>query len=137
SNSSLKFDYLTNWDAFLKDNSWAKEWGNNGPATYIQIRKDANPVLVEKKIQHFLDNLNKEQKKGTFTEELYIQKFSDGYLRSDFKDGKFEGGRIEYVRIFSIVAVFILLIACINFMNLTTARSVKRAREIGVRKVVG
>lgn len=137
SNSSLKFDFLTNWDAFLQDNSWAKEWGNNGPATYIQIRKDANPVLVEKKLQHFLDNLNKEQKKGTFTEELYMQKFGDGYLHGDFKEGKFEGGRIEYVHIFSIVAVFILLIACINFMNLTTARSVKRAREIGVRKVVG
>jgi len=137
SNSSLKFDYLTNWDAFLKDNSWAKEWGNNGPATYIQIRKDANPVLVKKKLQHFLDNLNKEQKKGTFTEELDMQKFGDVYLRNNFKEGRIEGGRIEYVHIFSIVAVFILLIACINFMNLTTARSVKRAREIGVRKVVG
>ena len=137
SNSSLKFDYLTNWDAFLKDNSWAKEWGNNGPGTYIQIRKDANPVLVKKKLQHFLDNLNKEQKKGTFTEELDMQKFDNVYLRGDFKDGRIEGGRIEYVHIFSIVAIFILLIACINFMNLTTARSVKRAREIGVRKVVG
>ena len=137
SNSSLKFDFLTNWDAFLLDNSWAKQWGNNGPSTFIQIRKDANPALVEKKLKHFLDDLNKEQKKGTFTEELYIQKFGDNYLHGDFKDGRFEGGRIEYVHLFSIVAVFILLIACINFMNLTTARSVKRAREIGVRKVVG
>lgn len=136
-NSSWKFDFLTNWDAFLKDNSWAKEWGNNGPATYIQLRADANPESVRKKIRLFLDPLNKEQKKGTFTEELDIQKFSDGYLHSDFKDGKFEGGRIEYVHIFSLVALFIVLIACINFMNLTTARSVKRAREIGVRKVVG
>lgn len=136
-NSSLKFDYLTNWDEFLKDNSWAKEWGNNGPATYIQIRNGANPALVKKKLRHFLDDLNKEQKKGTFTEELDMQKFGDIYLHGNFKDGRFEGGRIEYVHIFSIVAIFILLIACINFMNLTTARSVKRAREIGVRKVVG
>jgi len=136
-NSSSKFDFLTNWDAFLLDNAWAKQWGNNGPVTFIQIRKDANPALVEKKIKHFLDDLNKEQKKGTFTEELYLQKYSDNYLHGDFKDGRFEGGRIEYVRLFSVVAVFIMLIACINFMNLTTARSVKRAREIGVRKVVG
>jgi putative ABC transport system permease protein len=135
--SSYKFDFLTNWDAFLKDNSWAKEWGNNGPFTYIQLRADANPVLVQKKITHFLDGLNKEQKKGTFTEELYLQRFDEGFLHGDFKDGKFEGGRIEYVRLFSIVAIFILLIACINFMNLTTARSVKRAKEIGVRKVIG
>jgi putative ABC transport system permease protein len=136
-NSSWKFDFLTNWDAFLKDNAWAKEWGNNGPGTYIQLRADANPELVRKKIKLFLDPLNKEQKKGTFTEELDMQKFSEGFLHSDFKDGKFEGGRIEYVHIFSLVALFIVLIACINFMNLTTARSVKRAREIGVRKVVG
>ena len=137
SNSSTKFDFLTNWDAFLLDNSWAKQWGNNGPLTYIQVRKDANPALVEKKVKHFLDDLNKDQKKGTFTEELYLQRFDEGYLHGDFKDGKLEGGRIEYVHLFSIVALFILLIACINFMNLTTARSVKRAREIGVRKVVG
>src|ERR1700712_913592 len=136
-NSSMKFDFLTNWDAFLLDNAWAKKWGNNGPFTYIQIRKDANPALVAKKVKHFLDDLNNEQKKGTFTEELYLQRFEEGFLHGDFKDGRFEGGRIEYVRLFSVVAVFIMLIACINFMNLTTARSIKRAKEIGVRKVVG
>ena len=137
SNSSVKFDFLTNWDAFLKDNSWAKQWGNNGPSTCIQLRADAKPELVRKKLTHFLDNLNKEQKKGTFTEELDMQRFDQQYLHSDFKEGRIEGGRIEYVHLFSIVALFIVLIACINFMNLTTARSVKRAREIGVRKVVG
>jgi ABC-type antimicrobial peptide transport system permease subunit len=93
--------------------------------------------VVEKKLTHFLDNLNKYQKKGTFTEELGLQRFGDRYLHSNFENGKISGGRIEYVRMFTIVAIFILLIACINFMNLTTARSVKRSREIGVRKVVG
>jgi putative ABC transport system permease protein len=135
--SSQKYDFLINWFAYLEENSWAKSWGNNGPATIIMLRVDANPALVEKKLTHFLDNLNKDQKKGIFTEELGIQRFGDGYLHGNFEDGKFVGGRIEYVRLFTIVAIFILLIACINFMNLTTARSVKRAREIGVRKVVG
>jgi len=136
-NVSQKFDFLTNWDAFLADNSWAKGWANNGPKTYFILRADANPALVEKKITHFLDNYNKNQNKGAPILELHMQRFDEGYLHGNFTDGKIDGGRIEYVRLFSIVAVFILLIACINFMNLTTARSVKRAREIGVRKVVG
>jgi putative ABC transport system permease protein len=136
-NSSLKFDFLINWYSYLQDNEWAKDWGNNTPLTYVQLRADANPALVDSKITHLLLNLDKSEKKGTFTEELGLQRFDQVYLHSNFTNGKIDGGRIEYVRLFSIVAVFILLIACINFMNLTTARSVKRAKEIGVRKVVG
>ncbi|HEY4326741.1 MAG TPA: ABC transporter permease [Mucilaginibacter sp.] len=135
-NTSVKFDYLLNWDNFLIENSWAKDWGNNGPNALVMLRADANPVLVDKKIRRFLDTYNKEQNKS-FREELGLQKFSEVYLHSNFNEGKPHGGRIQYVNLFSIVAVFILLIACINFMNLTTARSVKRAKEIGVRKVVG
>ena len=135
-NTADKFDYLLTWDAFLADNQWAKDWGNNGPRTLLLLRADADPALVTRKITRFLDNYNKEQGKG-FRIELGMQRFGNVYLHSNFKNGQIEGGRIEYVRLFSIVAVFILLIACINFMNLTTARSVKRAKEIGIRKVVG
>ncbi|MCR8558759.1 ABC transporter permease [Mucilaginibacter sp. BJC16-A38] len=136
-NSSIKFDYLVNWSSFLEDNPWAKEWGNNTPFTYVQLRADASPDLVNKKITHLLENLDKSEKKGTFTQELALQRFGETYLHGTFTNGKVDGGRIGYVNLFSIVAIFILLIACINFMNLTTARSVKRAKEIGVRKVVG
>ena len=135
-NTSEKFEFVLNWDAFLADNGWAKEWGNNGPSTYLLLKPDANPVLLAKKITHFLDSYDKERGKG-FRVDLDMQKFGDVYLHSNFKSGQLEGGRIEYVRLFSIVAIFILLIACINFMNLTTARSVKRSKEIGIRKVVG
>src|ERR1700754_1745855 len=135
--SSERYDFVKNWDDYLEENKWAKEWDNNGPGTVIMLRADADPAAVEKRLTHFLDNLNKDQKKGTFTEELGLQRFGDRYLHSNFENGKISGGRIEYVRMFTIVAIFILLIACINFMNLTTARSVKRSREIGVRKVVG
>ena len=136
-NASLKYDYLINWHAFLEDNHWAKDWGNNGPATLLMLKPGTDPVPFEKKIKRFLDNYNKDQGKG-FRIELGIQLFEDMYLHSNFSStGKIEGGRIQYVNLFSLIAVFILFIACINFMNLTTARSVKRSREIGVRKVVG
>jgi putative ABC transport system permease protein len=135
-NASQKFDFLLNWYAFLDDNSWAKDWGNNGPGTLLLLRKDADAAAFNQKINRFLDKYNKDQGK-TFYIRLGIQRFGDIYLHSNFVNGQLEGGRIEYVRLFSIVAIFILCIACINFMNLTTARSVKRAKEIGIRKVVG
>ncbi len=135
-NTSDKFDYIINWETFLENNDWARDWGNNGPKTYIMLRKNADAATFEKKITHFLDSYNKEQK-ASFRIECGIQRFDDIYLHSNFKDGEISGGRIEYVNLFTIVAIFILLIACINFMNLTTARSVKRAKEIGIRKVVG
>ena len=135
-NSSLKYDFLINWATFLEANSWAKEWGNNGPNVLVMLRKNADPQLVDKKVRKFLDKYNKDQT-SSFHVELGLQKWSEKYLHSKFKNGYLAGGRIEYVRLFSIVAIFILLIACINFMNLTTARSAKRAKEIGVRKVAG
>jgi putative ABC transport system permease protein len=134
--STNKFDFLMHWDVFLEANDWARNWGNNGPLTYFQLREDADPTAFEKKITKFLDNYNKEQD-ATFHIELGMQRIDEMYLYSKFTNGKISGGRIEYVRLFSLVALFILLIACINFMNLSTARSVKRAKEIGVRKVVG
>jgi len=134
--TSEKFDYVINWYAYLEDNSWAKDWGNNGPHTFLLLRKDANPAAFDGKITHFLVKYNKYMSKSFYI-ELGIQRFGDMYLHSQIVNGRIEGGRIEYVRLFSLVAIFILCIACINFMNLTTARSVKRAKEIGIRKVVG
>ena len=134
--SSINADFFLNWDLFLEYNPWAKEWGNNGPKTYLVLKQGTDPVKFDAKIRKFLDKYNKEQGPN-FRIELGIQQFSDIYLHGTFRNGKISGGRIEYVRLFSIVAIFILVIACINFMNLTTARSVKRSKEIGIRKVVG
>ncbi|MBL7700453.1 MAG: FtsX-like permease family protein, partial [Chitinophagaceae bacterium] len=134
--SSLKGDYILNWETYLETNGWAREWGNNGPRTYILLKPGTDPIKFESKIEKFLDNYNKEQSKSFYI-ELGVQRFSDIYLHNIFKNGKLSGGRIDYVKLFSIVAIFILVIACINFMNLTTARSIKRSREIGIRKVIG
>ncbi|MEO8712234.1 MAG: FtsX-like permease family protein, partial [Parafilimonas sp.] len=136
-NSTMQFDYVLNWKDFLEGNSWAKDWTNNGPACYIMLQKGTNVKAFETKVARFLDAYNKEQTPRSYI-RLGIAKYSDVYLHSNFdKDGNISGGRIQYVKLFSIVAIFILLIASINFMNLTTARSVKRAKEIGIRKVVG
>jgi predicted permease len=136
-NSTAKFDFILNWQSFLERNSWAKDWTNNGPATYLVLHDGTDVKAFEKKISRFLDSYNKEQTAHSYI-RLGVQRYGDIYLHSNFdKEGELSGGRIQYVQLFSLVAIFILLIACINFMNLTTARSVKRAKEIGIRKVVG
>ncbi|HEV3324400.1 MAG TPA: ABC transporter permease [Puia sp.] len=134
--SSLKFDFVMNWMAELDANPWLKEWDNNSPNTAILLRPDADPAQVAPKLTHFLDDYN-HSFTPTFRLDLAMQPYGDSYLHGNFVDGKISGGRIEYVRLFSLVAVFILFIACINFMNLTTARSGRRAKEIGIRKVAG
>ena len=135
-NSSWKFDFVLNWIAELEDNSWMTSWDNNSPNTAIMLRPDADPALTATKIKKLLFDYNANYSK-TFWTDLNMQPFGDVYLHGHFTDGQFSGGRIEYVRLFTIVAAFILFIACINFMNLTTARSARRAKEIGIRKVAG
>ncbi|WP_232073940.1 ABC transporter permease [Spirosoma aureum] len=141
-NGSVTYDYLLSWSDLLRHNEWLKEWGTNVPETRIQLRVDRNgvsadPARLEAKMKSFLKSRNPGMEKRGLDVQLFLQPYQEAYLYSNFKNGYQNGGRIEYVRLFGIVAVFILLIACINFMNLATARSVKRAREVGVRKVVG
>jgi putative ABC transport system permease protein len=130
--SSLKFDFLLNYEHWFKQNDWAKQWDNNGPRCYVMLAANTSVDKVNAKIKNYIKT-----KKKDSNVELFLQNYGESYLYSDWDNGKQHGGRIEYVRIFSIVAIIILLIACINFMNLATARSLRRAREIGVRKVVG
>ena len=130
--SSLKFDFLMSYDLWFKRNDWAKEWGNNGPRCYVLLAPNASIDKVNAKIKGYIKTKNKES-----NVDLFLQNYGESYLYSDWKNGKQNGGRIENVKIFTIVAIVILFIACINFMNLATARSLRRAREIGVRKVVG
>jgi putative ABC transport system permease protein len=132
-NSTIQFDYLLPFQFFFDENkNWLDQWGNNNIRTYIMLRADANPTDFENKIKHEIKEHNEDS-----NVELFLQPFKDAYLFGDFEDGKQSGGRIEHVRIFFVVAVLVLVIACINFMNLSTAQATKRAKEVGLRKVIG
>jgi ABC-type antimicrobial peptide transport system permease subunit len=129
--SSLRFDFLFNWDAHKK----LLDWATNNFQTYLQLSPTANPERTAVRINEYLQP--RQDKAPGVKTEIGLQRFGDQYLHGNFVNGKPDGGRIEYVNIFSEAAIFILIIACINFMNLATARSVKRAKEVGVRKVIG
>ncbi len=140
-NSSQKFDFLINWqfllDSVKNDVGLTSLFYYEVPLqTYVMLKPGTDPAAVNMKIKDFLTPY-KPTDKAQFRVALGMTRFDKMYLYNHFENGKPSGGRIEYVDIFTIVAIFILLIACINFMNLTTARSVKRAKEVGIRKTVG
>lgn len=135
-NAPEQYDFLLNWTEFLNREPWAKDWTNGGPGTRIQLSPGANRQQFESKLEWFLKGRNTDFN-SSFYIQLFLQPEEDAYLYGSFKNGYQDGGRIVYVRLMTIVAIFLLLIAGINFTNLATARSVKRAREVGVRKVIG
>lgn len=131
--SSLEFDWLISARKYISENSWVENWGNGGFRMAFTFHEGADPEAFIDKAQH---EVNNHTNNGS-DERLMIQRYSDRYLLGTYENGVLVGGRIDNVRILSIVAVFILIIACINFMNLSTARSSRRAQEIGLRKVMG
>ena len=136
-NTSQHFDFVINWQYLLKAVDWLSSWTARRPQTFIQLRPGTNPALVDAKIKNFVTSYLTASYRTGYRVELGLQPLNEVYLKSVFKQGKPDGGRIEYVQLFTIVAFFILIIACVNFMNLATARSVKRAKEVGIRKTIG
>ncbi|KIO74642.1 cell division protein FtsX [Pedobacter lusitanus] len=133
-NSSIQFDYLMPWSLFLKQHPWAKEinFGNNMCLTVVQLQSN---VFFDKANNQIRDIYRNHIKNATNTALLHP--LSKWHLYGNFENGKSVGGKIDQLRIFLILAFCILLIACVNFMNLSTARSEKRAKEVGVRKTIG
>ncbi len=131
-NSSYLFDYVVPAEEYARRNDWVNDWENGAFTVFVRLTPGADPAEVTDKIEHVV-----RENDETSNVDLFLQPYRDIYLRSDFEGGQLVGGRIEYVRVFSLVALFILLIAAINFMNLATARSGMRATEIGVRKAIG
>ncbi len=135
--STFQFDYLLPFAFFEATNSWVGHvkgsWRNNSFQIYAELNPDATVDDVNRAIGPLVKNNNPEAN----TAEVFLHAMKDWRLRSNFENGKQAGGNIEYVQLFSAIAIFILVIACINFMNLATARSEGRAREVGIRKSVG
>jgi putative ABC transport system permease protein len=131
-NSSHQFDFVLSFEAFKDENEWVTEWGNNGPSTFAVLKAGNHAAEVSEKIKDFVKARNEES-----NVTLFLKPFSERYLYGRYENGKQTGGRIEYVRLFSIIAIFILMIACINFMNLSTARASRKAKEVGIKKSLG
>lgn len=128
------------WDLYIIESPWIKKmddpWGSNFTQTWAQIADNADMVKVSAKIINVKYNRVSEHDR-MYKPEVFLQPMTKWRLYSDFKEGKNVGGRIEFVWMFGIIGVFVLLLACINFMNLSTARSEKRAKEVGIRKSIG
>ena len=132
-NSSLQFEFAAPFQIIFDKSPWLHSWGNNSLNTYVELKPGVSAASVNKLLYNFI-----QQREPQSNARPFLFSMNDWHLYDQFENGKQTGGgQIEYVRLFSTIAWIILLIACINFMNLATARSEKRAREVGVRKVLG
>ena len=132
-------DYIMPWEYFVNSEEWVKnsgdDWGNNSFQMYVQVADNVSIEDVSKVIEKAKYKIHADSKQ--FNPTLFLHAMKDWHLISEFNDGKPSGGSIDNVWLFGIIGVFVLLLACINFMNLSTARSEKRAKEVGIRKSVG
>ncbi|RVU02741.1 FtsX-like permease family protein [Mucilaginibacter limnophilus] len=131
-NSRFKFEYLLPWQYMKKIGQDDEYWGNNSVQTYALLKAGVTEAAANKQIKD-ITRSHSDQKET----DVFLHPIKKWRLYSKFENGINTGGRITTIRVFGVIAIFILVIACINFMNLSTARSEKRAKEVGIRKVSG
>jgi putative ABC transport system permease protein len=132
--------FISTWDLLMANNKWMQEasgqWGNSSFLMYVQIQPNTTYEAVTSIIKNAeYDKVDADDKK--YNLQVYLNPMSKWHLYSDWKNGINVGGRIQYVWLFGFIGLFVFLLACINFMNLSTARSEKRAKEVGIRKAIG
>jgi putative ABC transport system permease protein len=132
--SSTQFDFVLSFETFKEMKPWAGEWNSSGPHVYLVLHEGTDVKAFNKKIEDFTASKTNSDLAHRRT---FVARYSDIYLYGNYENGVQAGGRIEYVRLFSLIAVFILVIACINFMNLSTAKATRRIKEVGVKKALG
>ena len=139
-NSTLnEIEFIIPWKKYITTQDWIKNaadfWGNNSFQMFVQIADNTNMEAVTDKIIDSKKKANADT--AEFNPRIFLLPMKDWHLRSNFENGVQTGGRIETVWLFGIIGAFVLFLACINFMNLSTARSEKRAMEVGIRKAIG
>lgn len=132
--SARVFEYFLPFELFRDQNDWVRNWFNTAPQTHVLLKEGTDVVAFNDKIKDLVRT--KTEKKASHRTP-FVQLMRERYLHGRYENGILVGGRIEYVKMFSIIAGFILLIACINFMNLSTARASRRSKEVGIKKAVG
>jgi len=131
-NVTFPINWITPFERWSSDKEWTNEYGSFFADTFVALAPEADFETVDAQVRGLL-----EKKTGDNDSKAFLHSIKDWHLRDNFENGKQVGGRIDSVRLFTVIALIILLIACINFMNLSTARSEKRANEVGVRKAMG
>jgi putative ABC transport system permease protein len=141
SSTFREMSFIAPWSLYIIENDWIRNmedpWDSNFSQTWAQLADNADFDQVSAKIVNVKYNKVASDNERNYKPEVFLHPMSKWHLYSEFKEGKNVGGRIEFVWMFGIIGVFVLLLACINFMNLSTARSEKRAKEVGIRKSVG
>ncbi|MGW9684498.1 ABC transporter permease [Flagellimonas sp. 2504JD1-5] len=138
-NSFYDLNFIMPWDKYTTTQEWVSNaegnWGNNSFQMFVQIPPNSTMESISATIKDVKKKADEEV--AEFNPQLFLLPMKDWHLRSNFENGKQVGGRIKYVWLFGIIGAFVLFLACINFMNLSTARSEKRAKEVGIRKSIG
>lgn len=129
-NSTDQFNFLLPFETYLE--SQHNNWSAPTSVTYALLQEGVNVIELNKKLAGFLKT-----KASEIDVDLFLKPYSENYLYGNYEDGVLSGGRIQYVQLFSLIALFILVIACINFMNLSTARASRRIKELGIKKASG
>ena len=134
--SSTHFDFVLSFEMFQEVRPWSRDWYSIGPHVYVLLREGTDVDAFNKKIENFFAEKTN-NKPDPSRRRMFLASYSDNYLYGSYENGVQTGGRIEYVELFSVIALFILIIACINFMNLSTAKAAARIKEVGVKKALG
>lgn len=131
-NSSLQFDYVISFELWKKENTWAQHWRSGATQAFVLLNPASDFRATDAKVRNIIKNNCPD-----CAREAFLYPFSKLYLHDKFENGKSIGGRINQLSLFAVIAAIILIMACINFTNLATARATTRSREIGIRKAIG
>lgn len=133
-NSTVQFDYVIPYEKYKENRDFLLSWGNTNVYTFVQLKQGVDVNAFNAKI---VDYIKLKTENQITHRTLFLKGYAANYLYGKYENGVIVGGRITYVKLFSIIAIAIIVLACINFMNLSTAKASRRIKEVGIKKAVG